>query len=152
MTTPIRQQLMDAVNTQLKTILTANGYNSQLGRNVFEWREASLEGDELPGIVYRDREEAAAVTIGAHEHRLVLEVVVMLSGEEAPTLVRQMIADVITCIGTDRQWSTLAEDTAPFNDEEIEIEHGGKKYAGISLKFVITYQTLPFDPYTQPTP
>jgi hypothetical protein len=150
MTTSIRQQIITAVDTRLKTITTVNGYNTNLGNNIFEWRDAPLQESELPGAVYRDLQQTTVMAVGYHEHALALEILILLSGTEAATTIRKLIADVIKCVGTDRTWGTLAEDTLPVSDEEIAIEHAGKKIGGISLKFIIQYVTKPFDPYNSP--
>jgi N-acetylglucosamine-6-phosphate deacetylase len=150
MATSIRQQIMTAVDARLKTVTTDNGYNTNLGASVHEWRETALEIAELPGVIYRDISQTTVIAVGYHVHNLVLELDIFVSGASAPALLRQCIADAITAVGTDRQWSTLAEDTLPVNDENIAIEHEGKRIGGVRLRFVIQYCTQPFDPYKTP--
>lgn len=148
MSDTIRQQIVTAFDTRMKTIKTANGYETNLGNSVYEWLQAPLQEDDPVSLNYRDRSNVTVRAVGCHEHRLTMEVVLAITKAATPAQVRKMIADVIVCVGTDPQWSGLAEDTRPVSDEEIEIEHRGRKIAGVSLKFEIQHNTAPFDPYT----
>ena len=50
----IRESIMSALDARLKTITVLNGYASDAGDNVFDWREDPLQDDELDALEYRD--------------------------------------------------------------------------------------------------
>jgi len=149
MSTTIRQQIVSAVGTRLATIKTTGGYQTNLGNSVYEWLQAPLNEDDPVTLIYRDRGNVVVRAIGCHEHTMMLEILLAMTHAASPATVRNMIADVIQCVGTDVTWGGLAQDTGAVSDEEIEFEHSGRKVAGISLKFEIEYTTAPFDPYTE---
>lgn len=152
----IRQQIMTALDTRMKAILTAGGYETDLGTSVFEWRTENLDDSQLPALVWRDiaagvsdqADDGAAM--GSHAHALTVEIEIITSGSTAPAAVRKMIADVYKAIGVDDTWGGLALATAPREDE-TEHDQAEKKIAGATIRAVIIYETLSFDPYTQPS-
>jgi hypothetical protein len=142
-----RQRITDAVKTGFEAILTENGYNSDLGESVHEWRSRAFAESELPAAVLRDLGETAVAAVGVHEHSLTMEAEIVLSGHELPAEIRALIADVTACIGADVTWGGLAEATYPPDDEAIAIEQANRQIAGVRIRFVIEYTTEPFNPY-----
>jgi len=132
----------------MEEILTAGGFSTDLGESVYEWLEAPLQETDPITLIYRDGGHVTVREIGCHNHTLTMQVVLTIPAAATQETVRQAIADVIKAVGTDVNWSALAQDTSVGSDEEIEIEHEGRKIAGVSLKFAIEYTTAPFDPYT----
>ena len=148
MSTTIRQQIVTAFDTRMKTIKTTAGYKTNLGASVFEWLEAPLQESDPISLVYRDLQDTVVRAIGCHTHTLTMQIVLIIPAAATAAQVRNAIADVISCVGTDVTWSNLAQDTSVISDEEIEIEHQNRKIAGVSLKSEIEYTTAPYDPYT----
>lgn len=142
-----RQRIMDEVMAGFEAILTGNGYGSDLGESVHEWRSHAFPEGELPAVVLRDLAETAVAAVGVHEHSLTMEAEIVLSGHELPAEIRALIADVTACIGADVTWGGLAEATYPPDDEAIVIEQGNRQIAGVRIRFVIEYVTEPFNPY-----
>ena len=141
----IRQQIMDAVGTRLRSILVTNGFVTNLGENVHEWRIAPFPINGAAGIVFRD---TVCNTIQAEGHRQSLQIevdIVARPGQTAADL-RTMIADVYSAIGRDIFWGGLAMDTVPESDE-IRIEQGEQRIGGASIKFSIVYRTREWDAY-----
>ncbi len=139
-----RQSIIDTIDTQLKTILTANGYDTDLGSNVFEWRQVPLQASELPALIYRDAmSETEIIVLDKHTHKLTLEVEVKTEpGAIDGTLARKMIADVVKAIGVDHTWGALAIKTDPLNSEIIFDEGGKEKIiSGAIINFEIMYRT-----------
>ena len=141
----IRQQIINAVDARLKTITTVNGYNHNLGFNVFEWRDTSLSDPELPALIYRDI-SCETVYLEAHRHRLHIEVELVIKDISA-SAVRKMIADVLKAVGTDVQWSLLAINTHPEGDEMM-VKQADKIIGGAIVRFAIEFRTVEWDPYT----
>lgn len=148
MATSIRQQIMTAVDTRLKAMLFSNGYELDLGKSVHEWRSIPLDEGDLPAVVYRDRNEVLEITVGRHDHRMDLEIEIILSGAAAPTDLRRAIADVVKAVGSDRTWGGLAFDTGYGESESITVVQNERRVAGAILRFVVSYVTDPFDNYT----
>ena len=144
MPTSIRQQIINAVDARLKTIKIANGYNYDLGNNVFEWRDAPLSDSNLPALIYRDL-SCDTEYLETHRHKIHIEVELVIKDTLA-SAVRKMIADVLKAIGVDPQWSNLAINTHPEGDE-MQVKQSEKIIGGASVKFAIEFRTKEWDPY-----
>jgi hypothetical protein len=146
-----RQLICTAFDTGLKTILVANGYNTNLGAKVFEWRPVPLELTDLPGVIWRDISEddsaATTGTIGYHNHDLKVELkVITASGSTTPAEIRKLLADVQQMIGVNPTWGGLALRTNPVSNETA-VEQAEKIIGGITIIVVIQYQTKKWNPY-----
>lgn len=148
MATSIRQQIMTAVDTRLKAMLVSGGYELDLGKSVHEWRSIPFDDGDLPAVVYRDKNEVLEITVGRHDHRLELEIELILSGSAAPTDLRRAISDVVKAVGTDLTWGGLAFDTGYGEGESITVVQNERRIAGAIMRFVVSYVTDPFDNYT----
>ena len=145
----IRQQIMDALKTRLKTITTTNGYQTDLGKNVFEWRSSALNSGELPAAIYRDTACETEEQISAHQHNLSIEVeVIAASGAGTAVEVRQLIADVAKAVGSDITFGGLATNTIPLGDESAS-EQDEKKIGGALIHFAVSFRTKEWDHYSQ---
>lgn len=141
-----RQQVVEALDTLLKTILTTNGYETDLGNNVFEWRATPLAEDETPGIIWRDTADTIDLTIGENQHNLNFEILLFAQGTTAPSTIRKMIADVVKAIGSDLTLGGLVEDIKQ-NSENIGTDQAERFNAVAMLTFTVIYTTEPFNPY-----
>ena len=122
----IRQDIIDAVDTQLRTILISNGYNLDLGNNVFHWRETNLTEADFPAIVYRDLNPSEIEHHGVargYVHTFQVEIVALqTSAATTPAELRKAIQDIYTAVGVDDLWGGLAHDTQPISDD-IDIQN-----------------------------
>ena len=145
----VRQRIVDVIDTRLQTITTGNGYTTDAGNNVKEWQENPFEKGDQQGIDFRDvGEEIEDSAVGEQWHTLYVEVRAFGYGSTATDDGRKVIADIIQCMGTDLEMSTLAEDTRIVAAaEDFEVEHEDRRYAGILLRFAIEYATDRFDVY-----
>jgi hypothetical protein len=141
------QQVITAVLTRLRTIKTTAGYETNAGNNVFEWRPNPLAEGELPGIVVRDTFPEEVITVGAHEHTLLIECCVFTGGATAPAQARLVIADIVKAFGTDRTFGGLVEDTQPAPGGGLGTDQANKLAAVAVKPFYLIYTTAPFDPY-----
>lgn len=146
----IRQQIIDAINTRLKTILKANGYETNLGQNVFEHRTTALGDSELPGINFKDvgcDVSQEDIAIGQHGYELIMEAeITVKEGSTTAVQIRKMIADVIKATGVDPRWGGLAVSTSPVSDS-LKFEQSEKIIAGALLTYSIMFRTNKFNPY-----
>lgn len=147
-----RQLICNAFDARLKTILTTNGYNTDLGLNVFEWRDTPFELNELPAINWRDLLEddsnATAGTIGYHNHGVTFELkVVTAKGSTTAKEVRAILADLIAAVAVDQTWDKLALRTDPVKNE-MEVEEAERIVGGMTVTLNIIYQTKKWNPYT----
>lgn len=145
-----RQQIVDAVKTRFQAITVAGGYETNIGNNVFEWRDipsVMVEENDMPCVLVRDpRTEITQRVSKVQDHDLTIEAAVVTATATIPVQVRKMIADIYKAIGVDRTWGGKALDTLPVKDE-MGVEHAGKRFGGATVTFTIRHRTLSYDPY-----
>lgn len=138
-----RQQIVDAVETRLKTILTSNGYYTDLGNEVYVWLQRPIEDAKTLSAIIRDLEQEE-ITFedqnSTHLHRKNLEVEIEIVSSSASAL-RQAEADVNKAIGTDPTWGGLAELTRPYNSVPVFPDQKERKRTGIARTIIIQYKT-----------
>ena len=148
--TDLRTQILVAIGTRLLTILTANGYETELGENVFVWRDLTREpfaSSELSGIAYNDvSDESEPLTFEKELHRLTVEMTIGASGETVESTLRLIAADLEVALNTDRTFGALAMESL-LGTNEIAIEHVENKIGILTVPLNIEYTTLVGDPY-----
>ena len=146
MPTSKRQALVTAMDTRLKTILTAGGYETNLGQNVKIWRQEPF-ADTEQGIVLEDAEEVPTwIGAGTQLHRLTFAVKVVLPASAPQTEIRSAVADVFTAVGTDLTFGGLAEDCV-LGSVEMAVGQEGTLHAGAIVSVIMEYQTEPWSAY-----
>lgn len=137
-----RQEIVDAIKARLQTIQAANGYDTDLGLHVFEWKVTAFSDSELPGVCFRDTEQTVAeLTGGFRNVSLTVELILgAASGAATPSIVRQGIGDVVRAIDSDPTWGGLAWDTA-IQSDEMFMDHDGKLTGLAKVTAVVKYQT-----------
>jgi hypothetical protein len=152
----IRQKIFDLVIARFRGILTTGGYETNLGQQVFGWRDLvnkPLMETELPAINLRDVKcTIDPQTAGIWHHQLEIEAdIIASSGTTTAQDVRKMLADVYKSIGVDRFWTDGGGIRRAFNTEpktdEIAVEQESKVVGGARINFVIHYRTKSFDAY-----
>ena len=149
-----RQQIIDAINTQLKTIKPTT-YETAIGLNVFWDRDTDknpIQESESPClIVETSDEEMEQHATKAELHGLVLKI----KGLSLPgtNIKDKMRSDIIKCLDNsgDETWSTLADDSRTAGNGEYDETHNERKFQGVELEFTINYQTANGDPYKLPS-
>lgn len=106
----MRDQIMLAVENRLRDILQINGYNTNLGSNVFPWELADIPDTSRPAVTCRDVSREIIQHVASHMHKLTIELEMFpLSTDAAPAdSIRLFIQDVVNAIGTDTTWGGLA--------------------------------------------
>lgn len=145
-----RQQIINAVDTRLKTIKIVNGYETDIGLNVNRWKATAVESDKTEELIYRDISEeitAENTVIGRHEHTLHIEAeIITKAGSISDNQIRKMIADMDKAIGVGETWGGLAQRTIPEGNE-MSIRQMDKIIGGAMVRFAIIYRTNRWNPY-----
>lgn len=138
----VAQQIIDAFDARMKTILTSNGYSTNVGQKVFAWRSAAMDESELDGLVYRDESaEIVNVTLAHTDWRLSITIHLYAApGDNTMTELRKMIDDVCKAIGTDEFWGGLALRTDLLTVSK-DMEHQEHKLGQGELSIAIIYRT-----------
>lgn len=146
--TSVRQQIVDAVETRLKTIKTANGYETDIGLNVNVWHTTDFQETELPAIDIRDVSEVMEVRGGNHICTLTVEIEAKVSGSASGVTMRDILADIIKAVGTDSTFSNLVQETRPLQNDSFGFGKNDKLIASILMTFEMRYLVKAFKPYT----
>jgi len=140
------QQIIDSLESRLKNILISNGFYTDAGNQVYLWRSAPFEVDEMPAINIRDRDDGLRQewlgNPNRFDHELIVEIDLITASAET---LRQMIADVNHAINSDRTFDGLAIDTEYVNVAILTDEHNENIVKGGRLKIQIIYQTEKFE-------
>jgi hypothetical protein len=143
MSTNIRQEIIDALDARLKTILVANGYDTNLGQNV-EWYRQEPFAETEYGISAEDS-AAPPTWIGAqcqmHTLNVALKVVVPSTAGDAE--VRTAKADVVRALGTDLTFGNLAEDCS-IGESPMDVGQANVRSGGTIINLAVEYTTVPW--------
>lgn len=136
----IRQQIISAVDAKFKTILTTNGYFTNLGQNVTEWDRRPLAAEETFRLTYRDEEEGRVqATVGEQDIGLMLTIWVLAKSGTSAADIRKMIADVAKAMYADPSWSNLASDTLQDGAVKLDKDEAADVASGAEIKFRVEY-------------
>lgn len=150
MATSKRDGIITAIDTRLKTIFVAGGYELNLGSNIYWWIMRPLDPDsDLPAICLKDRDAITWSGIGEHLHELEISVEIYMKPAytAAAATMRKAIADMIKCIGVDVTWGGLAQDTLLPPEETLAIEQQEYCFVAVGFRFVVQFLTNAWDPY-----
>ncbi len=146
MSDPKQKTVFDAFVTQLKTILHASGYNTDLGNNVYAWRDTDLQESELPGMIVREADDQIWAAFQEWQHTMTVMLEVFGNGDD--DYMRQIIADVVKCVGSNLTLTGVVEDIEPPGAAiDVRKYHADKIYWHIKMQFRVIYLTAQWDPY-----
>ena len=141
----IRQLIVEAVDTRLKTILTTGNYATNIGAHV-HWFRKRLDKDGLPAIVCRDRLLPPINKI-RWTRTLVIEMEFHLEAATTPdTILRSALADIETAVGVDPTWGGLVEDTEYGESEKQSIDDYETVLVAGGFFLALEYTTDPWNP------
>jgi hypothetical protein len=149
-----RQQLFDAIVTRLATILIVNAYATNVGDNVFPWRDPEGEPfgeQELDALFVRDPDDEATshVNTSRYDRLLTVEVGVATIKPPVDRQLRRLIADVSKCLMEgDRRWGGLAEDTNIVGDK-MGTKKLERNTGNAVVVFQFRYRVRDNDPYSK---
>lgn len=153
----IRQKLISAMVARMQTILTTNGYETNLGNHVADW-QTNWDESELPALSVCDLvaeedgdEDGDPFAQGALTmHTLPVQFRIFTNSNTPATELRKMIADVKKAIKTDWRWTVagkkLALKTIPKRSGLIVSEQNFE-VAGAAVEVEVLYLTKLFDEY-----
>lgn len=151
MASSVRQQIVDALVALLRTVKTINGYETELGSNVTEWRTTEWQESELPGCDVRDTGEETEAKGQYHYNTVHAELEAKVQDASAPGVVRNVIADINKAIGTVTKTDALGSlvtQISPVENESIDFEKKDRSFGGVLMKIDISYRIKAFKPYT----
>lgn len=136
-----RQQIIDAIIARMQLIKLANGYQTDLGNNVNDFK-TRYDEDDLPGLSVCD-------TIANHElasgsptatnqiDTMSVQLRVFVSDDTPAQELRTMIADIWKAIKVDPRWGSLAMQTIPKRSG-IVIESDAFQIGGAAVEIEIS--------------
>ena len=167
----LRQKLVDALLARLRTILVSGGYETNLGRNVMEWRNLETnpwketdfiaEADQSAINVKDKAEPGEDSTIrGRHAKTMQFELELatnkaVASASDATLTVahqlRKLLADVEKSLQGTSAWITgvTIHMISAISVNEMHVAEVGNVLGYAVMEFSINYSTRRFDPYTQ---
>lgn len=136
-----RQPIVDAIRTRLATILMTNGYNTDLGLHVFEWKVTAFADSDLPAVAFRDTDpKIRELTGGMQDVSLPVDFIIgAASGATTMQVIRAAIEDVLSAINSDFTWGGLAWDTA-IDAVEAFAEAEGKLTGLARIGTIVKYE------------
>lgn len=146
-----RQRIVDAVVARMQTILIANGYATDIGSTVEDWR-VNWQDDELPAISICDLTAEAANTNEANPRytlwQMPLQIRVYAKKGTDAANIREMLKDVQRAIRQDDRWLVsgigLAMNTLPLRDGFIIPDDSFEVVGGI-VEVEVQFKTNKFD-------
>lgn len=138
------QNIINAVETRLKTIKTSNGYASNVGNSVYIWRTESISEKKLPAITIRDTGDELLSTLNGdfQTFRLSLDLDIATANKESTTAiteVRTLRKDLLKAIGTDLTFGGLAI-TTDYGSSDVLVDSAANTISGVLIKISITYR------------
>lgn len=96
MTTTIRQQIIDAIETKLAEVLTTAGYQTGMGATV-EKAKYKIDPDDLPAVVIWPADEETDLSHGNYRHTMAIRLEGLAAhGATSPvTVAEQILGDLI---------------------------------------------------------
>jgi len=140
----LRETIITAIDTALKTISVANGYHTALASHVTIWVPRPLQQAEIPAVNIRDVDDTTVdVSLGADDtdtdaaaetHEMTVELDVLASTASA---IRSLIMDCGKCL---RDNISSTYDIMPVGDS-MEADQDEKIVVGATLRFKVRFIT-----------
>jgi len=143
-----RAKIVSAVVERMKTIKKINGYETNAGLKVTEWKLSPFGAAETVGLDVKDivnKPDTEFKLMGRFCWRLQVKILIFsVKGVTTGAEIRSMIADVYKAIFTDVYWTVggvkLATSTAQPQDNML-IDDQGKIIGDAEIDVEISYNT-----------
>ena len=146
----VRHLIMLSLKDKLKTIKTANGYETNINDNaVREWEPAmiDMEAQTIAPVqsdyinIQDSMDQIDETTIGADEHILTVDLEFYASGVDAHVKMRKFAADLIEWVGNNRLLDGVVEDMELSGTDSCRLLQHQKKLIIYKTELDIVYVT-----------
>lgn len=152
----VRQNIWDAVITQLKTITVANGYVTAIGTKVDEWRTDydAMVKEELPRLNVLDvtgSGEPITLNTPIVERTIQITIEGFVSGtgtDGAADNARALLGDIQKALFVDQTFGGFAQQVV-IGDDNMVVARGNRIYGACEVKVEIQYNTNGYNPSSQ---
>lgn len=131
-----RQNIIDRIRTLLSQIKVTNGYETDIGINVFEWRENPVETSKLPAVYIRDKSVQYNENFGTLDCVMALELEVFCTGSTSHSYLRKALKDIS---------GVMTEDNIPgvfrvyIIDDSMDVEQQENIIGSMNISYGIQY-------------
>ena len=142
----VRQSIVDALVTRLKTVTVSNGYASNAGLTVYAWFPENLQVNVLPCILIRDTaDQIEDLSRTVTQHRLSIDVMgFVASGTTTDDAARALVGDLAKCLmnPADRTLGGVCDSISMTDGGTIQLEQSSDATrASVSLGLTVVYRT-----------
>jgi len=141
----VRQSIITNLLNMLQGIRISDGYKTDVGTKVFEWREIAIELADCPCLIVRDTtDEIEDQGVHDHAHKLTITVTCIAAGTSAVEDARKIEADIYEAIGTDLSIGNQAYWTE-WQGSAMQVQHEENIFANILITLLVLYKTPAFN-------
>lgn len=142
---------MEAIQARLETIRVSAGYLTDVGINVFHWRDPQGEPFqplEKPCCFIRDASsEITPLDNTVHEHAVAVEIGALVDRSDAAAVMRDIEADLFQAIGVDKTFGGLCY-YCQTSGTQSDVKTTGEKNAVVRIMLELRYRTPAWDAFT----
>jgi len=145
----LRQDLIDWVLERLRDIRVTNGYNTDVGLHVHEWRSAPFSTDDLPALNVRDiyDEVSYGEQSARHSlHKLFVSIQYLDYGDDLPRRARAALADIEKALSAWRSQKRIIK-IEPITCGRFVLDQGGYSISGVLYELFLIYQSKMMEAY-----
>lgn len=131
-----RQSIINRIKVLLGQIKISAGYETDIGKNVFEWREIPVETAKLPAVCVRDKSVQYNETFGTLDCNMSIELEVFFSGPTTHVNLRKALKDIASVMQIDNIPGVYR---VYIIDDSIDIQQNENIIGSISINYGIQY-------------
>ena len=148
----IKQTITKNIVSRLKKIRVDNGYETDLGLNVKQWRMGEFDTNALPAATLNSiNSQWSSQVSSRHQWSVDYEIEAVARAEEDPALVLDNLeADLMVALGSEpriEQQNIAPNARIQITDCEHQVKMADKRIVGIRLRFTATFSTQLWNPY-----
>ena len=132
------------LGTLLSRIQTNNGFNTEIGQNIYYWQDYPTEFG-VDALVYRDVAEDTIEKGMEHENVLHIEIEGRKFSNTPGFAANNMLQDIIRALNADLTLDNKALKVF-LTGNETDVETEGRTCAKILVKIDVLYRTRMFEP------
>lgn len=150
----IKQKITKLLFSKLKQIRVENGYQTNLGSNVEQWRIGDFDPAKLPSATLNSvNSQWSSQVSSRHQWSVDYEIEALARAESDPASVLDNLeADLMVALGSEPRLES--QNIAPnsrfqITDCEHQVKMADKRIVGIRLRLTASFSTKLWDPYTR---